>query len=303
MIDVLLVGVAGRRRQIALRAHRGFRIVAVCASGEADLPAAQRVSADLDVPLVGDIDVPGVDLVSIAVPPEQRASTITKCLHAGKHILADAPLAGTLSEVTAIVDAAGDRVLLPAHHHRYNAMLRSARAAVAAGRVGLPWNVQADFLVAGGAPLADNELLVHPVDAVRGLLGLDAVRVHAVSAADFTTLLVDYRNGVTGTIAVGRMREMHDAAPGSLLRHRYRISGSHGTLDVDATRPGLAVRTNTENTTRWLGADTVSALVADLHRAITTGGTPIAPDDVVHTYRILDAAQQSLRTGNPCEIT
>lgn len=321
MIGVLLAGFAGLGEQDhqsamylpALMAHGGFRIVAVRASGEVDLPTAQRVSAELDVPLVGEVDVPGVDLVSVAVPLDQRAAAITKCLRAGKHVLADKPLAGTISDVTAILDAAADRVLLPAHHHRYNAALRSARTAVAAGRVGLPWNVQVDFLVAGGTPVPAGELLnfaVYPVDAVRALLGLDAVRVHALSGSrwhagieDFATLLIDYRNGVTATIALGRTREMQDAAPGSLIRHRYRISGSHGTLAVDATKPGISIRTTTRNTTSWVGANTVSGLVADLHQSITTGSTPIPPGDVLHTYRIVDAAQRSLRTGHPCEIT
>jgi predicted dehydrogenase len=324
MIEVLLAGFAGLGDQDhqsamylpALTGHDGFRIAAVCASGEADLPVAQRVSTDLGVPLIAGLDAalatPGIDLVSVAVPLDQRRDAITKCLRAGKHVLADKPLAGTLPDVTAILDVVGDRVLLPAHHQRWNGALQSARAAVAAGRIGLPWNVQVDFLVAGGAPVPDGELLnfaVYPVDAIRALLGLNAVRVQASSASrwhdavdDFATLLIDYDNGVTGTIALGRTREIHDAAPGSLIRHRYRISGSHGTLVVDATRPGIAVRTATDNHSSWVGAGTVAAMVADLHRAIGSGRSPIPPADVLDTYRIVDAAQRSLRAGNPCEI-
>lgn len=329
MIGVLLAGFAGLGAQDhqsgmylpALAAHRGFRVVAVCAAGEADRPRAKQVASDLGIPLATDLDAalgaPGVDLVSVAVPLDQRAGAIVACLRAGKHVLADKPLAGALDDVAAIIGAASSsgRVLLPAHHHRWNGAVRSARAAVAAGRVGLPWNVQADFLASGGQPVAAGELLnlsVYPLDVLRALLGLDAVRVHALSGSywsgfdDFTTLLVDYANGVTATVALGRTRDIRDVAPGGLARHRYRVSGSHGTLAVDATRPGLSVRTRTEGGTRWVGGGTVAALIDDLHRAVTaSAGPPIQPiplADIADTYRIIDAARRSVRGGIPGEI-
>lgn len=327
MTGVLLAGFAGLGEQDhqsamyvpALTAHDGFRVVATCASGPADQPAAERAAAELDVPLLAGLDAglarPDVDLVSVAVPLNQRAAAITASLQAGKHVLADKPLAGSLADVTAIVEAARDSgaMLLPAHHHRWNGAVRSARAAVEGGRVGLPWNVQVDFLVAGGAPVPEGELLnfaVYPLDVLRSVLGLDAVRVHAVSnsnwhdgADDFAALFVDYRNGVAATVALGRTGEIHGAAPGSVLRHRYRISGSHGTLTVDATRPGLSIRTGTDARTRWVGSGTVAALVADLHRALTsTGRSPISLDDVLDVYRVVDGAQRSLATGRPCQM-
>lgn len=325
MIGVLLAGFAGLGDQDhqsamyvpALTGHGGFRMVATCASSAADRPAAERAAAELGVPLLAGLDEalarPEVDVVSVAVPLDQRAATITACLRAGKHVLADKPLAGSLADVAAIVEAARDSgsVLLPAHHHRWNGALRSARAAVAGGRVGLPWNVQVDFLVAGGAPVPEGELLnfaVYPLDVLRAGLGPEAVRVHAVSgnnwhdgADDFATLFVDYRNGVTATIALGRTREIHDAQRGSVFRHRYRISGSHGTLTVDANRPGLSVHTATDRRRRWVGSGTVEALVADLHTAlVSTGRSPIPLDDVLDVYRVVDGAQRSLATGRPC---
>lgn len=343
MIRVLLAGFAGIGGQDhqsamyrpALAAHGGFAIAGVCPSGEVDARTAARTAEELRVPLLSTLDAgladPAIDVVSAAMPLPQRADATIACLRAGKHVLADKPLAGTFAEVTAILAAARDasRVLLPAHHHRWNAIVRSVCRTLAAGKVGLPWNVQADFLVAGGQLATSGELdnfALYPLDVIRALLGLDAVRVHALAgrhwheppagvpldaapqdgacrpAEDLATLLVDYRNGVTATITVGRTAELHDLRPGAMLRHRYRVSGSHGTLVADATRPGLAVRSRTEARTAWTGAGTVAGLVAELHRAVGTGTAPIGHDEILDVYRTVAAARQSLHSGRPCEV-
>ncbi|HEY3717287.1 MAG TPA: Gfo/Idh/MocA family oxidoreductase [Jatrophihabitantaceae bacterium] len=330
MIGVLLAGFAGigdQDHQSAMylpawRAQAGARIVAVVPSEAGDLATAQKVAAELAVPCRDRLDVAladdSVDLVSVAVPLPQRVDVVTAALRAGKHVLADKPLAATLDEVEAIANvlAAHPRVLVPALPHRLAGPVLSARAALAAGRVGLPWNVQADFLVAGGSLAPTGELLnlaVHPVDVLHALLGLDARRVHvrrgnywhaAPGAEDFVVLLIDYDNGVTGTIVTGRTGELDDVAPSSLIRHRYRISGSHGVLDVDAGQPALSVRTASAASSPWVGPGPVATLVDATCRAVTSGAKPpVGLDDARHVHRVLDAAYRSLASGRPENVT
>ena len=72
---------------------------------------------------------------------------------------------------------------MPAYHYRFHPAIRSARAAVAGGSVGLPWAVQAEFIIAAGTaawPLG--ELLnfgLYSVDAIRAILGLEVESVYA----------------------------------------------------------------------------------------------------------------------------
>ncbi|HZE51588.1 MAG TPA: Gfo/Idh/MocA family oxidoreductase [Jatrophihabitantaceae bacterium] len=331
MIGVLLAGFAGigdQDHQSAMylpawRAQAGARIVAVVPSGAGDLATAQKVAAELGVPCRDHLDAAladdSVDLVSVAVPLAQRADVVTAAVRAGKHVLADKPLAATLDEVEAIatVLAAHPRVLVPALPHRLASPVLSARAALASGRVGLPWNVQADFLVAGGSLAPTGELLnlaVHPVDVLHALLGLDALRVHVRrgnywhgapdAPEDFVALLIDYDNGVTGTVVTGRTGELDGVAPGALIRHRYRISGSHGVLDVDAGKPALTVRTASVASSPWVGAGPVAALVDATCRAVTSGAKPpVGLDDARHVHRVLDAAYRSLGSGRPEGVT
>jgi predicted dehydrogenase len=247
------------------------------------------------------------EVVSVAVPLPERAATITRYVAAGKHILADKPLAATLRECSAIARLAAERgvVVVPAHHQRLGGALRAARAALRAGRVGLPWNVQCDFLVAGGDPAPTGELVnlgLYPVDVVHALLGLDVIRMHAVGDRNLVTLLLDHERGVTSTIVCGRTAPLGDVPPAGLAVHRYRISGSHGVLAVDATKPALRVRGATGAVWAWTGPDTVDALLDVLAAGVRTGRAELTAADAVYTQRVVEAAQRSLATGTPVDL-
>lgn len=325
MIGVLLAGFSGigdQDHQSAMylpawRAQSGARVVAVAPSGPADAATAQKVAAELGVPgyetIAAALAADGVDLVSVAVPLEQRVDVVVAALQAGKHILADKPLAPTLDGVETIAQARGEgSVLVPALHVRLAAPLVTARAALAAGRIGLPWNVQADFVVAGGSPAPSGELLNlggYPVDVLHAMFGLDAVRVQARSgrywhdgAEDLVALLIDYANGVTGTVLVGRTAGLDGVRPGGPARHRYRISGSHGVLDIDAAKPSLRVR-STDGRAAAPEQDTVAALIAQTCAAVANGAAlPVGIDDARHVHRVIDAAERSLASGRPEQV-
>lgn len=304
----------------AIEAHPGLAVLAVCPSGAADEKRAMVAAQRLGVPCLPDLDaglaVPGVRAVSVAFPPAGRGEAIATVLRAGRHVLADKPLAATLPEAEAVLGLAAGRelVLLPAHHQRWSPAVRSARTALAGGQVGLPWNAQADFLVAGGDVAPGGELLnlaLYPVDIVRFLLGLPAVRVHARAGSywhdgpdpDFAEILVEYASGVTAAITAGRMAELPGVAAAGLARHRYRISGSHGVLAVDGGKPGLRVRAAAGASSAWAGPGTVAGLVDDFHRAITAGQPlSVSAQDVLEVHRVLAAATDSLAAGRPVPV-
>lgn len=302
----------------AIEGYPGFKVVAVCPSGTTDEKHALLAAQRLGVPCLRDLGevlrAPGVEAVSVAFPPRVRGNAVADSLRAGKHVLADKPLAPALPEVEEVVGLASRNrlVLLPAHHQRWNPAVRSAGTALSGGQVGLPWNVQADFLVAGGTHAPDGELLnlaIYPVDIIGFLLSLTAVRVYAKAGSywhdgtDFVALLVEYGSGVTATITVGRMGEISGVAPGGLARHRYRISGSHGVLSVDGNKPGLSIRASASGGSAWAGGSTVDGLVTEFHHAIADGRpASVRPDEVLGAYRVLMAAAVSLQMGRPVAV-
>ncbi|HLV73756.1 putative dehydrogenase [Actinomadura hallensis] len=262
------------------------------------------------LPDLGDaIRETGAEVVSVCAPPAERGARVIEALRAGCHVLADKPLAldaADVEEIAATADEMG-LVCMPAHHHRFGASIQSAKGALAAGRIGLPWNVQADFLVDGGDPCPEGELVnfgLYPVDVVRALTGQAVRRVHALPGRDrnrLTVLLLDHEHGLTSTITVGRLPGTADA-PGMAL-HRYRISGSGGVMDVDAAKPGASVRTVAGNRTAWHGPGTVDRMLTALHTAIVTGSPPeVGPGDALAALRVTDAAARSLALGTPVPI-
>jgi predicted dehydrogenase len=252
-------------------------------------------------------DLAKAEVVSVAVPLEERAEAIGRLVRAGKHVLADKPMAATLEDCEDIARLAGEHgvLVVPAHHQRLAAALRSAAAAVRGGGVGLPWNVQCDFLVAGGDPAPTGELVnlaLYPVDAVHALLGLEVRRVHAIGNPDLVTLLLDHDHGVTSTILCGRMTGLADVRPAGLAVHRYRISGSHGVLAVDATKPGVRVRTAEHTTGVWTGPTTVDALLDVLSAGVRTGRAELGVADAIRAQRVVEAAARSLNSGQPITL-
>ncbi|TDD96775.1 Gfo/Idh/MocA family protein [Jiangella asiatica] len=329
-LGVLLLGFAGlgpdqdHQQDMYLPAfgsHPGFEVV-----GVADTPAGassstgHRLAAKLGVPAAASwrdgLTDPAVDVVSVCVEPGLRVEAVTAALRAGKHVLVDKPLALTAAECREVGAVAAETglVCLPAHHQRFHPMIGSALAAVAGGRVGLPWNVQADFLVAGGTPSEAGELAnlgVYPIDVVLALTGQRVRQVHARitrhwhdgPADDLALLFLTHDHGVTSTVSVGRMRALADTRPAGLAVHRYRISGSHGVLDVDAARPAVAVRRAEATGATWHGASTVGRLLDVLHAAVTAGrSSSPGPADALHVAEIVDAARASAASGVPVEL-
>jgi predicted dehydrogenase len=252
-------------------------------------------------------DLAKAEVVSVAVPLDERAEAVARLVRAGKHVLADEPMAATAAECETIARLAAEHgvLVVPAHHQRLGAALRSAATAVRGGRVGLPWNVQCDFLVAGGDPAPTGELVnlaLYPVDAVHALLGLEVRRVHAIGDPDLVTLLLDHDHGVTSTILCGRTTGLADVRPAGLAVHRYRISGSHGVLAVDATKPGVRVRTAEKTTRVWTGPNTVDALLDVLSAGVRTGRAELGVADAVRAQRVVEAAARSLDSGQPITV-
>lgn len=343
-LKVLLAGFAGLGTQNhqramylpALAKHPGFSVVGVYDGTGAD-PLAAEAAAELGVAVHSDIAEAvqrlDVDVVSVCLPLEQRARGILAALRAGAHVFADKPMTATPEEAREVAVTARqlNRICTPAHHLRFQPVVRSAAAAIAAGRIGLPWNVQAVFVVAGGDRVPEGELTnfaVYPLDVVLAMTGQAVQRVHALtgeywsghpratsadSAAfptrgegrdadnDLALLLLDHAHGLTSTIVVGR----RSAIGASSTMHSYRVSGSHGVLMVDATKPAALVESSSGNQRRWDGShdDTVAALVDELYTAVRGGrSTQPGPQDAVAIAEIIAAAQESARSGHPVHL-
>jgi predicted dehydrogenase len=135
--QVLNIGVVGAglvaqtAHLSAVRKSRTTKLHALCDTAEdllhrvAGIHQPTKTFTDYDAMLDDD----GVDAVIVAVADEFHAPLTVRALEAGKHVLVEKPMATTVEDAEAIVEAARrhDRVVLIGHEKRYDPGVAFAR--------------------------------------------------------------------------------------------------------------------------------------------------------------------------------
>ena len=161
--------------------------------------------------------------VMVATPNQLHVANGLECIAAGVPTLVEKPLADDVGEATRLVEAAeaAGVPLLTGHHRRHNPLMRQAKAAIDAGRLGqivaihaTCWFYKPDeyFEVdwrrrKGAGPVFLN--LIHDVDNLRYLCG-DVATVQAQETnrfrgnevEDAAVILLRFKSGVLATINV-----------------------------------------------------------------------------------------------------
>jgi predicted dehydrogenase len=78
------------------------------------------------------------EAVLVTTPPETHHSVVTEALESGKHVLVEKPLATTLPDARALIDAANraDRTLMVSQNYRFTRPARAVRSLVTEGVLG-----------------------------------------------------------------------------------------------------------------------------------------------------------------------
>ncbi|MFE7168014.1 Gfo/Idh/MocA family protein [Streptomyces sp. NPDC057616] len=236
-IGVVGLGVISRAYLDTLAGHPAVRVTAV-----ADLDATRSASAAGELPGAAAMTVeellssPDVDTVLNLTVPAAHAEIALGAVARGKHVYGEKPLAVTLDDARAVLEAAAkagvgvgcapDTVL--------GTGIQTARAAVEAGAIGRPlfatavmvtpgherWHPQPDFYyVPGGGPLFDMgpyylASLVHLLGPVRSVTGA-------------SSRLRDERVVGTGPRAGERIPVLVDSHVSGVLEH---VSGALTTI-------------------------------------------------------------------------
>ncbi|UVI33203.1 Gfo/Idh/MocA family protein [Paenibacillus spongiae] len=131
-------------RECHLPAYReaGYQVVGIASRMKAN---AEAVASEFGIPKVYDtiqelLDDPSVDVVDIAVPPHMQPELIAMAARAGKHILAQKPLAVTYKEAVETVricQEAGVQLLVN-QNGRFDPAVMAAKDLIQKGIVGKP---------------------------------------------------------------------------------------------------------------------------------------------------------------------
>jgi predicted dehydrogenase len=186
--------------------------------------SAETVGASHSFTSIESIDTSLVDGVFLSTPNPQHAPMSIAAAQRGLHVICEKPMAPTLAECQAMIDAtrANNVVLAVAHCMEWTSPIQKARELLERDAIGdiisskisasynsVPaqdgaWR-QDDPTDAGGGPLFD--MGVHALDAIIRLLGpVERVagfvdrRVHHYAGEDNATLLLRFRSGAHGVM-------------------------------------------------------------------------------------------------------
>ncbi len=138
-VGIAGIGAAGQAFIAPLQGHAGFDWVAVAepdAALRTRMQQAHGVSGHAT--LAEMLAQAEVDAVYIATPTPLHAGQVAQAAAAGKHVLVEKPMASTLADARAMVDAAARAgvQLLVGHSHSHDAPIAAMRGLIEAGELG-----------------------------------------------------------------------------------------------------------------------------------------------------------------------
>jgi phthalate 4,5-cis-dihydrodiol dehydrogenase len=200
----LRLGVAGLGRAftVMLPTFTGDPRISLVAAADSRAEARQRFSADFSAKAYETVEElcadPAVEAIYVATPHQYHARHAMLAAQQGKHLLVEKPIALSLDECTAIIEAASRaRVqLVVGHSHSFDAPIQRLRTLVESGAFGAVRMINAlnytDYLyrprrleeldtTQGGGAVFNQA--AHQVDIVRLIGGGRATSVRAMTGA------------------------------------------------------------------------------------------------------------------------
>ncbi|MEJ0075079.1 MAG: Gfo/Idh/MocA family oxidoreductase [Alphaproteobacteria bacterium] len=261
-IAVIGAGLIGRKHLGILKEDPAFEV-----AGIADpAPQAEAYARENGFPHFKDtealLDRTKPDGVVIANPNALHRETALLCIARKVPAIVEKPIADTLADARAIVEAAAKANVptLTGHHRRHNPIMQAARDFVAGGALGQVVAANGSWLhrkpddyfdvtwrrEAGGGPILVNA--IHDIDCLRMVVGeIESVQAVTSSKArgfpveDTAAAVLKFANGALGTFIVSdataspwnwEATSRESAITPSELENCFIIAGTRGSLSI-----------------------------------------------------------------------
>jgi len=308
----------------------GARLYAVAEVGE---QARSQVISELDIAYAfADtyelLALPGLDAVVIATPTGTHHDLVIAAAKAGKAIFCEKPLALTLEETLAMMEAVASAQvpLQVGFMRRFDAGYQRAKTLIAGGQIGYPVTFKSlsrdpfcppgnymDPAKSGGLIL---DMAIHDFDLARWLVGSEVERVTAegtvlvcndlASVGDIDNALVNMRfaNGALGNIEASR-----NAFYGYDIR--TEVLGSEGAVMIGVHRHTPVVLLNRAGAHHDLMpylmerfGDAYRAQLQHFVDCLHKGQSPsVSGTEALAACKIGIAATRSYQTGSPVNLS
>jgi predicted dehydrogenase len=305
----------------------GARVAALLAETEAEArPLAERCGAEICLDAASLFS--RVDVVDVCSPTHLHAAQALAAAAAGKSVVCEKPLARSLDEGRAMLDACASAgvALHVAHVVRYFPEYALAAERVASGSLGRVGTQRFERLSYRPKKSAGNwfldesksggiilDLMIHDIDIARWTGGevsrVYAKRVAAIDPAspvDYAQIVLSHRGGAISHIAGAW------AYPPPVFRTGYEICGSSGVLRHDSAEEtpieSYLFSKNAESPDVGLPSSPLAESpydleIADFKAAIERGDRPrVSAADGLAALQIALAAIESSTSGRAVEL-
>ncbi len=336
-LAILGAGMVARYHAQAIAATPGARLVAMSRS---DPSKAAAAAAEFGVPCETSDEAllarPDVDAVCICTPSGAHARQAIAAARAGKHVLVEKPMALTVADADAMIEAARSAgvVLAVALQRRTEPAYQLVHRAIAAGDLGTPvlglalvpyHRTQAYYDSAGwrgtwaqdgGGALMNQG--IHIADLLAWFMGdVEEVQAcattvaHAIEVEDDVVATLRFANAALGSIVATTA-----AAPG--FPHRVEVYGTRGGVQLEAEaivrwdgdmvpaidpslRPGAtAPAPGAGSSPTGLAPTGHARILADFAGAVREPRAPLVPgEEGRRSLALVLAVYESARTGRP----
>jgi predicted dehydrogenase len=284
-----------------------------------------------NIPLVDDYeDVlrdPKVDAVVLATPHSQHGDQVRAAAAAGKHVFCEKPFTLMAGDAESAMEATAKAglVLAVGFNRRFHPSMLELQARVRDGRLGAIGAVtgaqtafSAPGLPAGGWRSNPEEtpagamtgIGIHTLDSMIGLFG-EVAEVHCIATRravqhvdDTTNILLQFANGVTGTIFCSL-----STAP----VYRFAVYGSKGVAEIlqpslqefrftpAPEKPGQPA--GAVETVDKPGFDMLHAELKAFAEAVAGKAPyPVPLGEVLHGVKAFEAVVRSAKEGRPVKV-
>jgi predicted dehydrogenase len=238
-----------------------FKVLAVCdlnperMNALADEFSIERRTTSFDELL----DMDEVDIIDVCTPPMVHYPQVMAGLKAGKHVVCEKPLVGSLAQIDEVIaeEKRSKGKLMPVFQYRFGNGIEQAKAIIDAGIAGKPyvgtvetlWRREAPYYavpwrgkwatelggVLMGHAIHPHDLFVYLMGPIKSLFGRTATRVNDIEVEDCVSASVELESGALGsfTASLGSVDEIT----------RIRLAFENVTFESDHApyNPGAAL--------------------------------------------------------------
>ena len=312
-----------------------YEVAVIC---DRDVARAEKLAATCGAAVHADYDDEllardDIDIIDICLPPFLHFDAVRRALRAGKHVICEKPLCGSVAEADALAEIAAQskRVLMPIFQVRFGNGMAKARHLLATGALGkvymatveTHWSRGADYYAIkwrgtkayelGGAFLGHaihaHDMLTTLLGPIKSVSGATAIRVNPIETEDCGGALLEMHSGALAMLSV-TLGSANEFTRTRIMTENLTIE-SAGEVYMSSKEPWHFLPRAPKDQA-WLDAALAGAPVgregfdgqlALLHAALESGGPlPVTVAEARASIELVTAIYHSARTGARVEL-